>query len=113
MVSQIFKIDVPVTFLWELLDLTCKKTENAYIVTKESFKRAVLLGAIEPFLEKIKPYYHASKQHYIESVKNYKKFITIIRQISRYHGLLYSSKIYYMKSTYEIQYLLYYINPIL
>ena len=58
-------------------------------------------------MKKIKPYYFKSKQFYLERDKNYKNIITIIRQICKFNHMAYTSKIVYLKSTYEIKYFIY------
>ena len=54
-----------------------------------------------------KEYYFKSKHHYLEREKTYKNFVTIVRQICKYHAIPYTSKILYSKSTYEIKYFIY------
>ena len=73
--------------------------------SKNAFKKMKLKPEnIDKFYESIKPYYFKSKQFYLERDKTYKNFITILRQLTKYHHIPYTSKIIYLKSTYEIKY---------
>ena len=59
---------------------------------------------LNKFYDSLKPFYFNSKLFYLERDKTYKNFITILRQITKYHHIPYTSKIIYLKSTYEIKY---------
>ena len=81
--------------------------KNQYIFSKESFKRAKIDNAIELFCENLKQYYFPSKYHYLDRESKYKYFITILRQICKYHHIPFTSNIKYSKSKYEIKYFIY------
>ena len=57
-------------------------------------------------------HYHKSKQFYLTRNMNYKNFVTIIRQVCNYfkYYLIYTSKIVYSNSKYNINYVIYSIN---
>ena len=109
MVSQLFKVDVENKLLWDLLDSICVKNNEYYKINKEGFKRGCLFSKkINDFYIAIKDNYHESKKHYLDNASTYKQFCTIIRQICKNNNILFRSKIKYMKSTYEIEYYIYY-----
>ena len=108
MFSQIFKKEYPKKDLVEFLDKYSEKKNNYYYFTKTSFKKAVFDQSIAPFCNDLKEYYYLSKQKYLDKIQNYRSFITIIRQICKYHQMGFTSKIKYDKSNYEIVYYIYF-----
>ena len=102
--SQIFKKRVPTEILFDFLNIISIKTEKHYIVDNIAYKKANFLRLVQPLFETLKPYYHVSKQFYITRKITYTSFITIIRQVCRHNNLIYSSKISYLKSNYDIIY---------
>lgn len=103
--SQIFQKPIPKNILLHLLNSYCEKNNEYFIFSKNAFKKMKLKPEnIDKFYESIKPYYFKSKQFYLERDKTYKNFITILRQLTKYHHIPYTSKIIYLKSTYEIKY---------
>lgn len=108
MISQIFKTRVEREVLFELLDkISNKVNDTKYIFDNTSYKKAMFLEILSPFLEKIKLYYHVSKQIYVDKKPSFKMLSTIIRQICRLNGIYYKQQIKYSKSTYEIVYHIY------
>ena len=111
MSKQIFKQDISDKVLFDFLsniNMNTNKTDNYYIINKNSFKLAKMKKILDSFLEQIKDCYHKSKQYYVNRKLNYTKFITIIRQICKHNNIPYTSDIQYNKSTYEIQYYVYF-----
>ena len=105
--SQIFQKNIPKTILFDFLQKYCDTNKNQYIFSKESFKRAKIDNAIELFCENLRQYYFPSKYHYLDRESKYKYFITILRQICKYHHIPFTSNIKYSKSNYEIKYFIY------
>jgi hypothetical protein len=104
MSKQIFKYAIPAEPLFGLLDKICIKEENTYIFNNNAYKKGIFDNNIPPFLEECKPYYHASKQKYVEKKMTYTAFTTVLRQICKFNHITYTTKIRYEKSTYEIVY---------
>lgn len=104
MSKQIFKYAIPAEPLFGLLDKICIKEDNTYIFNNNSYKKGIFDNNIPPFLEECKPYYHASKQKYVEKKMTYTAFTTVLRQICNFNHITYTTKIRYEKSTYEIVY---------
>lgn len=106
--SQIFKNTIEKEKLLVLLDEFAIKTDKYYKLDNIFFKKAKFEGAkLNEFYEYIKPFYHKSKLFYVERDRNYKNFITIVRQICKSLQIPYSSKIKYSKSSYDIHYFIY------
>ena len=108
MTTQIFKQQLPNSYLFKLLDKLCLKNEKYYIFTNESFKKGVYNGEIVNFITFCTPYYFLSKRKYLEKKLTINTFTTIIRQICNFNNIIYTSKIKYKKSTYSIEYYIYY-----
>jgi hypothetical protein len=127
MMKQIFKEDISYNIFYSFLklngvkdesvikegpvikeDYEINETENANKIVikfnKECFKRCILQDTLQPFLRNIKPYYHISKQKYIDHAKKYNNFLTVLRQISKLLSIPYWSDLKYINSTYEIAY---------
>ena len=105
--SQIIQTPFPKNIFFDFIDQYCEKTINRYVFSKESFKRIKLEDQVKPFCENLKEYYFKSKHHYLDRDQNYKNFITIIRQLCKYHHIPFTSDIKYSKSKYEIKYFIY------
>ena len=108
MSSQIFKNKIPGDFFFTFLNSFCFKYEKYYLLNNASFKKGLLNNVFDDFFEKCKPYYHLSKQKYLEGKNSYKKITTLIRQICNFNKLSYTSLIKYEKSTYDIIYYIYF-----
>jgi hypothetical protein len=108
MTSQIFKQSVPNALLFEFLDNTSLKTEKKYIFNITSYKKALVNNIIENFLIECKPYYFTSKQKYLERKITYNSITTVLRQICNLNKITYTSQIKYDKSSYDIEYYIFY-----
>ena len=108
MSAQIFKNNVPTKMLFELLDIICVKNEKYYYFNNISLKKGLFNNEISDFFEKCKPYYHISKQKYLEKKLDYNAFTTVLRQICNFNKITYTSQIKYDRSTYDIIYYIYF-----
>ena len=104
MSSQLFKKNVPIDLFILLIETNCTKLNNYHLFNNASFKKGMLNGTIEAFINDIKEYYHLSKQKYLTNKRSYNMFTTIIRQICKSHNIVFNSQILYDKSKYEIVY---------
>lgn len=105
--NQIFKKHVPKNILILFLETACVKTDKYYFWNKAAFKSAIFKDILNKFLNSIEEYYHISKRKYLEKKDSYSALCTIIRQICKLNNILYSSKIKYANSNYEICYYIY------
>ena len=106
--SQTFKSRVDKDILFDFLEKNCEKTEKRYIFNLYSYKRGELNESNEVFVESLKPYYHKAKLFYLERKRTYSGLCTIIRQICKAHSILFSTKVVYSKSKYNIPYFVYF-----
>ena len=107
MSAQLFKNIIPKKKLYDLLEIICTKTEKNYTINKDVFKKGIFNDTIQNFLEECKSYYHLSKQKYIDKKLTYNTFTTVLRQICNSNKIVYTSKIKYNNSTYDIIYYIY------
>jgi hypothetical protein len=108
MTSQIFKNRFPNSLFFELLNKICVKNEKYYLFNLDAFKKGVYNDYFQCFFEVCKPYYFLSKHKYFEKKIMYNTFSTILRQICNYNNILYTSRIIYNKSKYNIVYYIYF-----
>lgn len=108
MSSQIFKNKIPNELLFTLLENICLKTDKYYIFNNDSFKKGVYKEFFGIFIDTCRPYYFISKYKYLDKKLCYKSFVTIMRQICKCNNIVYTSKIKYDKSNYDIFYYIYF-----
>lgn len=108
MSTQIFKNKIPNEIFFNLLQNICIKSEKYYLLNNAAFKKGFLNDVYSSFYESCKPYYHISKQKYLEKKDTYKKLTTVLRQICNYNKITYTSQIKYEKSSYDIVYYIYF-----
>ena len=80
------------------------KQNNCICINENHYKKIDYNGQLKEFLDKVKPFYHLSKLHYIENVTQYNNFITILRQISKINDVYFTYKIKYTNSKHYIEY---------
>jgi hypothetical protein len=105
---QIFKERIPPDILFGLFEDLCVKNDRYYTFNNISYKKGVFTEKINDFLNACKEYYFTSKQKYLDRKLTYNNFMTVIRQICNANNIVYTSKIKYNKSMYEIEHYIYY-----
>ena len=106
--KQIFKKDVPIIILYDLLDQICLKTNKYYVIDMNSYKKLLFYNLDERFSELMFDYYHSSKQFYVTRKMTYNSFINIVRHICKYDNIMYTSQLKYNESKYNIVYHIYF-----
>ena len=106
--SKIFKERVPLTILYNLLDLIALKKDNYYVVDMNAYKKMIYNEYHMNFCNTLKQYYHKGKHFYLERKMTYNSFTTILRQICKQEEIMFTSKINYNKSKYNIDYTIFY-----
>lgn len=104
---QLFKNIIPKKNIFDLLEYICVKKDKNFILNKDAFKKGIFNNTIPTFLEECKQYYHLSKKKYLDKKLTYNSFTTVIRQICNSNKIIYTSKIKYINSTYDIIYYIY------
>lgn len=109
MKTQIFKKNVPKEIIFNILEkINSFKSNKFYTINGLSFKKGIYSNDILDFLQEVKPYYHVSKQFYVNREMTFPRFTTIIRQICKSNDLPFTSQIKYDKSKYNIEYNVYF-----
>ena len=108
MLTQIFKKNIPIEILFDLLEKTALKTDKYYLVDNNAFRKMVFHNYDKDFLNIILEYYHRSKQFYVTRKLTYNSFINIIRQICKHNNTMFTSKMKYNESKYNIDYFIYF-----
>jgi len=108
MSTQIFKKKIPNEYLFELLDKICVKNKDYYLINIISFKKGTYNNYIKDFFDLCRDYYHISKRKYIDKTITYNSFTTIVRQICNFNKIIYKNEIKYDRSSYDINYYVYF-----
>tara|TARA_B100000575_G_C22625784_1_gene387690 strand:- start:117 stop:443 length:327 start_codon:yes stop_codon:yes gene_type:complete len=106
--SQIFKKDIPNDLLFDLLDKISLKTDKYYLIDYNAYKKLVFNGLYKGFCDSLKEYYYLGKYFYLERDMTYKSFTNIVRQICKHNNIMFTSKMKYNKSKYNIDFLIYF-----
>ena len=106
--SQIFKESVPLNILYNLLDKIALKKDNHYLIDMNAYKKMIYNEHHIDFCNTLKDFYHQGKHFYLERKMSYNSFTTIIRQICKQEAVMFTSKINYNKSKYNIDYTIFY-----
>lgn len=85
----------------------CIKEKTYYKLTNDVYKQIIFKEKLEPFLSTIKPYYHKSKQTYVDRKMSYTRFVTVVRHVCKILDITYTSIMKYYNSTYRIDYYIY------
>jgi len=106
MSSQMFKSTINNCVIFKLLqDLCIKINETSFLFNNDSYKKGMFNQSIPQFIETCRPFYHKSKQYYLNRKINYNNIITILRQLCKNNNISYVSKMVYDKSKYNICYI--------
>ena len=108
MLKQIFRENIPTSTLFDLLEKICLKTDKYYLIDNNAFKRMTFNEYQTDFFEFILPYYQDSKKFYVTRTCTYNSFVNITRQICKSCGVMFTSKIKYNESKYNIDYFIYF-----
>jgi len=107
MLNQIFKTQISIQLLFELLEKVCIKTDKYYLVDMNAYRKLVYYNYYEPFSKLILNNYHLSKQFYITRKLTYNSFTNIIRQICKSNNIMFTNQLKYNESQYNIDYMIY------
>jgi len=108
MLTQIFKKNVPLDVLNEVLEKVCLKTDKYYLVDLNAYRKLLYYKLDESLTQTLLEYYHASKQFYATRKMTYNSFTNIIRQICKSNNVMFTSQIKYNESKYNIDYFIYF-----
>lgn len=104
--SQLFKKNVPLDVLFELLDKICNKGLDYYVIDENVFQIMIYNNHDIFFLAEIIPYYHKSKQYFVTRNFTYSSFANLIRQICNSNDYEIIGTKQYNHSSYSIRYII-------
>lgn len=107
MKSQIFKLTVSPSIIFDFLDKYAEDKGSYYIFSIISYNKAKYHSDISLFCNYLLPYYHTAKHYYLLRKMNFNNFTTIIRQLCKSCFINYVSKTEYSNSAYNIVYYIY------
>jgi len=108
MLTQIFKTQISISLLFELLEKICIKTDKYYLVDMNAYRKLIYYNLYDAFSLQIVENYHLSKQFYVTRKILYNSFTNIIRQICKSNNIMFTSQIKYNESRYNIDYMIYF-----
>ena len=108
MLHQLFRKQVPIQILLDLLDKVCLKTDKYYLIDANAFRVLLYNNYHKDFCKTMLEYYHSSKAYYVSREFTYKSFVSVIRQICKSNNIMYRSEMKYEKSQYNIDYFVYF-----
>ena len=106
--NQLFKTPVENSFIFDLLDKICQKTDRFYVIDQNAFRKMLFHKYETDFFDQLLTHYYSSKHFYLTRKLTYKSFTNIIRQICKHNNILFNSNICYSDSRYTISFYIYY-----
>jgi len=106
--SQTFKTNIDKSILFVFLEKVCEKREKYFLFDLTAYKKGEFTGANQDLFDDIRPNYHESKRFYVERKSSYSRICTILRQICNSNSIMFSTKIVYSKSKFNIPYHIYF-----
>ena len=107
MCDQVFKNDIPVNLLFDLLEQICLKTEKYYFLDQNAYKKLLFHSLFPDFKTELREYYYISKRFYIDRELTYRTFANVVRQVSRFTNTRFESEVKYHQSKYHMDYMIY------
>ena len=102
---QIFRMVVPIEYLFALLRKHCIETEKQFLFDMNAFRKIQYNEADKRvFQDAILPYYHVSKRFYVTRKFTYNSMANLIRQICKSNGVPFTKNLCYNHSKYIIVY---------
>ncbi len=78
---------------------------QVYVYNHETYKRLNYENVLSTFLESLKQYYYKNKYFYLtRDPMTFNSFNTIMRQIMKKNDIIYTNKIKYTSSKYQVEY---------
>lgn len=108
MLKQIFRKSIENELLFNFLEKFCIKTDKYFLFDINAYRKMIFHNYQETFLTMLLEYYHISKQFYLTRKVTNNSIINILRQICKNNSIMFTSKIKYNESKYNIDYYIYF-----
>jgi hypothetical protein len=106
--SQTFKTNIDKSILFVFLEKVCEKRDKYFLFDLIAYKKGEFNGANRDLFDDITPMYYDSKRFYVERKLNYSRMCTVLRQICNSNSIMFSTKVVYSKSRFNIPYHIYF-----
>lgn len=108
--DQLFCKPIDNQMLRSFFDKISQEKNGSYLIDYNAYKKMLFHNLQSIFCEQLKPYYHQSKQFYLDREITYKAFATILRQVCKYNSIKITSRVRYIESIYTNEYTIFMDN---
>ena len=98
--NQLFKTIPDHKTVFGYLDEVCYREMDFFVVDDVVYKRIRYDDRIFRFYEYLRPFYHTSKQRYLDECSSRNGFLTVLRQLCKLYCIQFVSKVVYRNGTY-------------
>lgn len=105
---SVFYKNVNLEILYKLLENNALKTNEYYLIDETAYRKIIFTKEHEPFINDVHLCYYPAKRIYTTRELTYRTFITILRQICKYHSIQFEMRTKYSHCNTEKIYFLYY-----
>ena len=99
--NQLFRAVPDHKVVFSVLDEVCHRDQTTFVVDDVIYKRMRYDDRIFKLYDYLKPFYHLSKQKYVNGCTTRTGFLTVLRQLCNLFGIQYTSKVVYRNGTYS------------
>lgn len=105
--NQLFRTIPDHKVVFGYLDEVCYRDQSNFVIDDVIYKRMRYDDRLFKMYEYLRPFYHLSKQKYIDGCATRNGFLTVLRQLCKVFCIQYASKIVYKNGTYASMLVIY------
>ena len=98
--SQVFRMIPDYHKVFSVLDEVCVNSEKYFVIKDTTYRQLLYCEKIEKFYDYLYPYYHVSKNFYLELERGYSGFLSVLRQLCKVFDIPFVSKVVYQHGSY-------------
>lgn len=98
--NQLFKTIPDHTIVFGCLDDVCYRDREFFVVDDIVYKKIRYDDRISRLYDYLRPFYHTSKQKYLDECCSRNGFLTVLRQLCKLYCIQFDSKVVYRNGTY-------------
>lgn len=98
--NQVFKSIPDHNIVFGYLDDVCYRDREFFVVDDIVYKKIRYDDRIFRLYDYLRPFYHTSKQKYLDECRSRNGFLTVLRQLCNLYCLQFVSKVVYRNGTY-------------
>lgn len=99
--NHLFKAVPERDVIFGYLDEVCHRDSELFVVDDTVYKKMRYDDRIARLYEYLRPFYHVSKQKYLDEGHSRNSFLTILRQLCKLYSIQFSSKVVYKNGSYD------------